>query len=579
MSIKTLMTLICSINFALVVVAVFLVFSLNGQVDNYALVSDQRYHSYLLADELRQSSDDLTRLGRTYAITSDEDYEKMYFDILDIRNGKKPRPEGYHKIYWDLMLDYGNKPKADGETAPLLDLMKAYGFSDEEFALLKEAQANSNALVNLEVRAMNAVKGRYQNGSSGNYNVVKAPDLELARNLLHGKQYHIEKAKIMQPIDEFFTVLESRTHSVNASSLDSVHGYVTAMSVLLVLILICVTCNYYVIKIRVSDRIRKTSRKLTKIGENSDLTLTMPIDHNDEVGNIAQNINVVISKFRQTITNITDMSDAVQANSQLIASTVETGKSMSERQKSETTQAAAAVEEMTMALSEVAKNTSEASEYTQKANEFAEQGKGIVSNTIEQIRTLSSEFEATSTVINELAEETNKVGGVLVVIKSIAEQTNLLALNAAIEAARAGEQGRGFAVVADEVRSLAQRTQESTAEIEEMVSSLQNKASKAIESIESGAKRLATTTTTVETADAALIHIVDSIASLENLTAMIASATEEQASVSGEISRNIVNIDQSSESVAEGFNELSSSAERMNTASSEMIESVRSFKV
>jgi len=572
------MTLICSINFALVAVAVFLVFSLNGKVDDYAVVSDQRYHSYLLADELRQSSDDLTRLGRTYAITSDNDYEKMYFDILDIRNGKKPRPEGYHKIYWDLMLDYGSKPKADGETAPLLELMKDYGFSDEEFALLKEAQANSNALVNLEVQAMNAVKGRYQNGSSGDYSIEKAPDLEMARNLLHGKQYHIEKAKIMKPIDQFFTALESRTHKANASRLDSVHGYVTAMTVMLVLILICAVSNYYVIKFRVSDRIRNTSRTLTKIGKQSDLTLTMKIDHNDEVGNIARNINAMISKFRQTITNITDMSDAVQASSRVIADTVETGKNMSERQKSETTQAAA-VEEMTMALSEVARNTSEASEYTQRANEFADQGKGIVSNTIEQIRTLSSEFEATSTVINELAKETDNVGGVLVVIKNIAEQTNLLALNAAIEAARAGEQGRGFAVVADEVRSLAQRTQESTAEIEEMISNLQNKASRAIESIESGAKRLASTTTTVEAADTALIQIVESMASLENLTTMIASATEEQASVSGEISRNIVNIDQSSESVAEGFNELSSSAERMNATSAEMIESIRSFKV
>jgi len=573
------MTLICSINFALVAVAVFLVFSLNGKVDDYAVVSDQRYHSYLLADELRQSSDDLTRLGRTYAITSDNDYEKMYFDILDIRNGKKPRPEGYHKIYWDLMLDYGNKPKTDGEAAPLLDLMKDYGFSDEEFALLEEAQANSNALVNLEVQAMNAVKGRYQNGASGDYSIEKAPDLELARNLLHGKQYHIEKAKIMKPIDQFFTALESRTHNANASSLDSVHGYVTAMTVMLVLILICAVSNYYVIKFRVSDRIRNTSRTLTKIGKQSDLTLTMKIDHNDEVGNIASNINAMISKFRQTITNITDMSDAVQASSRVIADTVETGKHMSERQKSETTQAAAAVEEMTTALSEVARNTSEASEYTQRANEFADQGKDIVSNTIEQIRTLSSEFEATSTVINELAKETDNVGGVLVVIKSIAEQTNLLALNAAIEAARAGEQGRGFAVVADEVRSLAQRTQESTAEIEEMISNLQNKASRAIESIESGAKRLASTTTTVEAADTALIQIVESMASLENLTTMIASATEEQASVSGEISRNIVNIDQSSESVAEGFNELSSSAERMNATSAEMIESIRSFKV
>ncbi|MGI3015260.1 hypothetical protein [Shewanella algae] len=116
-----------------------------------------RYKSYQVADELRQSSDDLTRLARTYAITGEEKYEKMYQDILDIRNGEKPRPQHYHQIYWDLVLNYGDKPKADGERAAIKDTMKSLGFSAKEFDFLDQAQANSDALVAIEAGQLQAL--------------------------------------------------------------------------------------------------------------------------------------------------------------------------------------------------------------------------------------------------------------------------------------------------------------------------------------------------------------------------------------------------------------------------------------
>jgi len=172
----------------------------------------KRYQSYMLADELRQSSDDLTRMARTYVVTGDSKYEKMYWDILAIRNGEKARPENYERIYWDLVLTYGNKPHPDDKAVPLRQLMEHIGFTEKEFGKLKEAQNNSDGLVETETIAMNAVKGLYDDGK-GSYVVKGEPDSEMARRIMHDEQYHKYKAKIMRPIDGFLEMLDNRTKS------------------------------------------------------------------------------------------------------------------------------------------------------------------------------------------------------------------------------------------------------------------------------------------------------------------------------------------------------------------------------
>ncbi|WED23768.1 hypothetical protein L3Q72_21260 [Vibrio sp. JC009] len=169
-----------------------------------------RYASYLLADELRQSSDDLTRMARTYVITQDEKYEKMYWDILAIRNGELNRPAHMNRIYWDLMLNYGEKPRPDTELVSLHDLMVHAGFTLREFAMLKEAQDNSDALVETETVAMNAVKGLYNDGF-GNYVIEGKADIEMATSIMHDEKYHQDKASIMSPLNDFLTDLDMRT--------------------------------------------------------------------------------------------------------------------------------------------------------------------------------------------------------------------------------------------------------------------------------------------------------------------------------------------------------------------------------
>lgn len=170
----------------------------------------KRYQSYLLADELRQSSDDLTRMVRTYAATSDPRYTEYFQNILDIRNGNAPRPEDYHIIYWDFVVATGQTPRQSAAPASLKTLMQEAEFTAEEIALMEQAEAESNDLVNLETEAMNALEGLYKD-ASGNYTIQGSPDPELARSLLYSEEYHRAKERIMRPIEQFFFTIDRRT--------------------------------------------------------------------------------------------------------------------------------------------------------------------------------------------------------------------------------------------------------------------------------------------------------------------------------------------------------------------------------
>ncbi len=172
----------------------------------------QRYLSYLAADELRQSSDDLTRMVRTYVVTGEPRYEKMYWEILAIRNGDKARPIRYENIYWDFIAFTNETPRPDGQKISLLDMMKDLGFTQEEFEKLANAESHSNELVKTEMIAMHAMKGQFLD-KEGKFTVKGEPDYEYARTILYNEAYHKEKMEIMTPIDEFFVMVNARTEA------------------------------------------------------------------------------------------------------------------------------------------------------------------------------------------------------------------------------------------------------------------------------------------------------------------------------------------------------------------------------
>ena len=210
MSLKKLFILLFGIQFTLIIGLGMMTLRLFRNEEALTKSRDVRFQSWILADELRQSSDDLTRMARTYVATGNPEYERQYWEVLNIRNGKSPRPVNYNQIYWDLVTTPGQKPREDGMAISLHELMISEGFTAAEFDKLTEAQNNSDELVNVERIAMNAVKGLFAD-RNGNFTVKKKPDRELAIRLMNDEAYHKTKARIMRPINDFYVMFIQRT--------------------------------------------------------------------------------------------------------------------------------------------------------------------------------------------------------------------------------------------------------------------------------------------------------------------------------------------------------------------------------
>ncbi|NMX92292.1 MULTISPECIES: methyl-accepting chemotaxis protein [unclassified Pseudomonas] len=295
-----------------------------------------------------------------------------------------------------------------------------------------------------------------------------------------------------------------------------------------------------------------------------DLSKVIEDDGQDEPARLIGALASMQNNLRQTIQHIAgSATQLASAAEELSAVTEEASKGL-QQQNNEIDQAATAVNEMTAAVEEVARNAVSTSEASTQSNQAAREGRDRVVETVGAIQTMTQDVQNTSVLIEGLATQGRDIGKVLDVIRAIAEQTNLLALNAAIEAARAGEAGRGFAVVADEVRALAHRTQQSTQEIEKMVAGIQNGTGEAVQSMQQSNQRTQSTLEMARAAGVALEQITQSISLINERNLVIASASEEQAQVSREVDRNLVNIRDLATQSAAGANQTSAASHELS---------------
>ena len=287
------------------------------------------------------------------------------------------------------------------------------------------------------------------------------------------------------------------------------------------------------------------------------LTQRIHFDGKDEPAHLLASLAMMQDNLRTTITQIGNSSVQLASAGEELSSVAEDSSRNLQRQNDEIQQAASAVTEMSAAVDEVARNAVSTAEESNESSRLAHEGRDKVKLTVTALRSMTEEFSRTSALIGGLAEQSKDIGKVLDVIRAIAEQTNLLALNAAIEAARAGEAGRGFAVVADEVRALAHRTQVSTQEIEQMISQVQGGTTAAVQSMKGSVEHAGKTLTVAEEAGGALEQIYQKAGQIGERNLLIASASEEQAAVAREVDRNIVNISDLSTQTAAGANQTS----------------------
>jgi methyl-accepting chemotaxis protein len=330
----------------------------------------------------------------------------------------------------------------------------------------------------------------------------------------------------------------------------------------------------------VANQISQISDRIQNIAEgDGDLTIRIPVDTQDELGQLASHVNRFMEKLQRIIASVLTNASEVSKTAESLLEVSSNSQRAADDQCHAITMVVTAVNELTMAIQEVARNTGNTAQNTREATAITDNGQERIRLAVDRVQQLAVRIKETADFMLQLESEAKNVTSVIDVIRGVAEQTNLLALNAAIEAARAGEQGRGFAVVADEVRTLASRTQQSTADIQGMLSQLQQGVQRAVEAMGSSSAMTSEAASSANEAGQSLMGISTAVKEIADMTIQIATAAEEQSSVTSEIDKNLVQINSLAMNNADGASKTATESQRLNELSIQLRQLLAQFKV
>jgi methyl-accepting chemotaxis protein len=714
MTIRKFFWVLYSVFFILLIALGLMSRLLNLNQEDVKRSQEIRYQSHLLAMEFRQSVDDLTRFARTYVVTGDPRYEQLYQDVLAIREGKKPR--------------------RDGQSASLTDLMKKAGLTDEEITEMNEVKSGTETLLKIENKAFLAMKGKYDDGT-GNLKAGK-PDQALAIQLLHNDVYHLEKDKVMTPVEDFIAMHEIQTKSTVEKITKRGKLYLNVSIGLLVFLSGIVLFSLITVNRKMQDATYSVATDLAQLTQvatglvNGDLSHTAEIQTQplklktkDELGNLARDFNQMITQlhetgeayakmgetiksqiadvnmlvqaaiegklamradasmhkgeFRKIVQGMNDTLDAVTGPMRIVAEYIEhfgegtimpkinnsykgefneiinnlnhyvdirnkivqviykiakgdvttIVKPRSEKdemanalsqmlanlrqligqmqeatdniskansnistataeQAATVTEQAASVAETTAAVEEVRQTSEQSVERAQLVSEMAsntlklaESGLGTVKKTEDGMLDLKDQVRHIAETILSLSEQTLQIGEIIATVSDIADQSNLLALNAAMEAARAGEAGRGFAVVAGEVRNLAEQSRQATAQVSGILSEIQKAANAAVIVTEKGTKSAESSVELAQSTGDSIRVIQEHTQQVVSAAEQIAASVRQQLAGMDQITRAMENINQGATQTEKGMQQVDQAAQNLNDLARQLTSIVQQYKI
>ncbi len=435
-----------------------------------------------------------------------------------------------------------------------------------------------------EITELNSKLTAYH--SSSEKIIASFKSLSGTDNIAEDSSYSALKKELDQSSSNLLSYLEALVESGD-SKVEGEAGHIasiqsttfTSVIIAIIIGIVFTIISYFTALKTIVKPIHNVADNLKSIAEQGgDLTRSIDVKGQDEIADLAKAFNLFMDSTRDIIEQVKQTSSDISSESTVLTQMIDDTNNGAISQKSETEQVASAVTELVATVSSVASHADEASKVSKTADTSTDQGKKLVQETVNNIQKLSRDMDQASSGINEVQAGAQNIGSVLDVIRGIAEQTNLLALNAAIEAARAGEQGRGFAVVADEVRTLASRTQESTTEIQAMIDSLQEGTRNAVNVISKSHVQTEESAKSASQADEALNEIVSAISSISEINHQISVATKEQQLASNMIGTNAENIYSIAESTADKASSAQASTMQLLSKSKDMANQVSKFK-
>ncbi|MCG8489618.1 MAG: methyl-accepting chemotaxis protein [Chromatiales bacterium] len=495
--------------------------------------------------------------------------------------------------YFERLLRYANLQHEPAESAQKVDKNKAQfnqydRIINEQIStaiqLSKQgAQTTSNQDKRSEMASieasLNKIANDYENfkqHANTIINLLTAGQLKEADKLAEAIEQ--EEDKLINQTESLLHDVETFTEEAGHRAAEHEHAAITTLMALAALSLLVGISVSWLLSKNITKRVSYSVEQLQTIASGN-LTNELEVSGRDEIGKLQQSMLSMQQRLRDMIRQITDTTTQLSTTADEVATITTQTNDNIQQQQSETEQITTAMTQMSATVGEVTLNIGATSDAASDANFQVKNGQEMVTNARNGVNKLGEQIETNATLIAELEQNSENIDSVLEVIKSIAEQTNLLALNAAIEAARAGEQGRGFAVVADEVRTLAGRTQDSTSEINQMIEILQTNSATAVEAMEISRQQASAVVEQAQSADTALQAIATSVAQIDQMSSQIATAAEEQSSVTEEMSRNIDHINSMATQNASGSQQTSAAGEELSRMATSLQQMVAAFRV